>query len=173
MWDHLISDSDRIEAHRREQEMFQHPKFWGDIQNPKESSTHPLFRFTGTKDSAGKVVQHFLAGHDSKWLQNPALLQLSQEMRPGCLLLAESDAGKFIVGELSLEHRARLDALKDLGKAIEAARREKDGSSVEVFEEIRRREEAKVRESDILRRRWASGIQSQGSRRPRAVSVHA
>ena len=161
MWDLA---KDREAAYRREVEMSGHPAFWGDLSRRRAQK----FKFTRSRESASKVVEWFLtrrhaliAGADAR----PLLVV--KQMRSG-MLLSETDAGGFVMGELSKQRQKHVQAVQQLKTEICEAKRKKDEELVEMFVEEHQREMEGVQKNEIALRRLSLpvarrvGVKAQG-----------
>ncbi|RMZ82460.1 hypothetical protein DV737_g1981, partial [Chaetothyriales sp. CBS 132003] len=138
MWD-LVEDNEV--AYKRESELMRHPKFWKDLG--------AQFKFSGTEQTARKVARWFL--NRTTFLEAPPHLLLYAQLKAG-KLLSETDAGTFVMGELSKQRQKHVDAVERLRYEISQARQDRDGETVKIYSQIQAREKASIRQNDVMQR---------------------
>ena len=138
MWDTV--DSRQI-AKRRESMMLESPQFWGDFHQKGNS-----FRFENDFGSADEVVQWLL---EQSAFSTP-MLKMSQELQDG-LLLSETEAGQFLLGQLSKQRDQHVEAVMELRREILKAKQAGDRATANDFAEEERYERSCAREVESAR----------------------
>ena len=154
MWD-LVED--RTDAISRESELVRHPQFWKELR-PDDLEK---FRFSGTVESARKVVNWFLK-HGDTFLRHPPQLRLYTQLEAG-KLVSETDAGIFVMGEMSKQRQEHVEAVEQLRREIFEARQERDQDAVEIYSEIQAREISSIRQKDMMLRKMRLQTPPKGS----------
>jgi GTP-binding protein EngB required for normal cell division len=154
MWD-LVED--RTDAISRESELVRHPQFWKELR-PDDLEK---FRFSGTVESARKVVNWFLK-HGDTFLRHPPQLRLYTQLEAG-KLVSETDAGIFVMGEMSKQRQEHVEAVEQLRREIFEARQERDQDAVEIYSEMQAREISSIRQKDMMLRKMRLQTPPKGS----------
>ena len=146
MWDVA---NDKTAAYRRESEMLAHPLFWAPFHRDGAS----YLRFSRSALSARKVVESSLARQRKSLVrEDPPPLQIVEQSSAG-KSLAQTDAGAYLLGELSKQRQSSADAAKALEREALAAERRDDGKMLCLLREEHTREMARVRGYDLAQRR--------------------
>lgn len=141
MWDTVDC---RPNATRRESMMLESPHFWGDFHQGTNG-----FRFQNDFRSADQVVRWLV---DQKMFggDGSPTLKMSQELQDG-LLLSQTDAGRFLLGQLSEQIDQHAAAVAELRREIRKARQAGDRATVNEFAEDERYEASCAREVESAR----------------------
>lgn len=141
MWDTVDS---KKAARRREAMILESPYFWGDFPQRKNS-----FRFENNFRTAYEVVR-WLIKHINDGRDGSPTLKMSQEIQDD-LLLSETDAGRFLLGQLSKQKKQHIEAVTDLRREILRAQQAGDRTTANDFAEEERYEASCAEEVESAR----------------------
>lgn len=120
MWD-CVEPEHHDTAMRRHSMMLEFPHFWRDLHQEREGND---FMFKNGFQSANEVIQWLVKKSLSGSGKSPSL-KMSQELQKG-LLLSETAAGDFLLGELSKQKQKHVDTVAELRREIRKAQQSGD-----------------------------------------------
>lgn len=141
MWDTVESKST---AMRRESMLQESPQFWGDFYQKTNG-----FQFENDFATADKVIQ-WLVKQSVLGRDGSPTLKMSQELQDN-LLLPETEAGRFLLGELVQQRDQHFDAVVELRREILRAQQAGDRATANDFAEEERYEKSCAREAESAR----------------------
>ena len=129
------SDVDQAQGERREGEL-RNGDFWGELITEGAAIT----RFMGTRESGLELIDKLMGN-------KPKPLDIQDQMVEKNMAMAETEAGKFINGELGSLFMKYQKDLEDLRSDIEKAVKERDGLLQEILVEQQAQSQKKLEEA--------------------------